>query len=153
MYDSFDDFLKAAIKQYYERGWKRKKGTFIALLIASGQTLSMAADSFKSGEGLKKVAYGAAGLVALRLALRFALGGPLGIILTGAAAASLVAYLVQHRKEVSKKLDRTRKLIEETRPKFDEIQGGHGAGRLSDAERNLMVEGLLKGFLDQLDAP
>ena len=151
MYDSFDDFLKAAIKQYYDRGWKRKKATFIALLIASGQALSMAADSVKSGEGLKKVAYGAAGLVALRLALRFALGGPLGILLTGAAAASLVAYMVQHRSEVSKKLDRAHRLIDETRPRFDEIQGAYRSGRHSEAERNLMVEGLLKGFLEQLD--
>jgi hypothetical protein len=151
MYDSFDDFLKAAVKQYYDRGWKRKKATFIALLIVSGQTLAMAAESLKSGEGLKKMAYGAAGLVALRLALRFALGGPLGILLTGAAAASLVAYLVQNRKEVAHKLDHVRKLVDHARPRFDEIQGGHRAGRHSEAERNLMVEGLLKNFLEQLD--
>ena len=99
----------------------------------------------------QKVAYGAAGLVALRLALRFALGGPLGIVLTGAAAVSLIAYLVQHRSEVSKKLDRAHRLIDETRPRFDEIQGAYRSGRHSEAERNLMVEGLLKGFLEQLD--
>lgn len=151
MYDSFDEFLKAAIKEYYDRGWKRRKGSFVALLIASGQTLSVAADSLKSGAGLKKAAYGAAGLVALRLALRFALGGPLGVLLTGAAAASLVAYLIRNREEVSKKLDHARQLIEETRPRYDEIQGGYRAGRHSETERNLMVEGLLKGFLAKLD--
>src|SRR5207237_1133168 len=53
MYDSFDDFLKAAVKEYAGRGWKNRKGTFAALLIASGQTLSMAADSLKTGDGLK----------------------------------------------------------------------------------------------------
>jgi hypothetical protein len=152
MYDSFDDFLKAAVKQYYDRGWRRNKGTFAALLIASGQALAMAADSVKSGEGLKKVAYGAAGVVALRILLRFALGGPLGIILTGASAAALVAYLVQNRGEVSKKIDHIRRLIEQTRPRFEELQGGYSAGRHTEAERNLMVEGLLKTFLEKVDA-
>ena len=49
----------------------------------------MAADSVKDGTGLKKAALGAAGVVALRIGLRYALSGPLGIILTGAAAVSL----------------------------------------------------------------
>jgi hypothetical protein len=152
MYDSFDDFLKTAVKQYYDRGWKSRKGPFAALLIASGQALSLATDSIKSGEGLKKVAYGAVGVVALRLALRFALGGPLGILLSGAAAASLVAYLIKHKDEVSGKIDQVRRLIDKTRPKFEEIQGAYGSGRYSEAERNLMMEGLLKGFLEQVDA-
>jgi hypothetical protein len=153
MYDSFEDFLKEAVKQYYGLGWKRRKGTFIALVIGSGQALSIAKDSMASGEGLKKIAMGAAGLVALQLALRVALGGPLGILLTGAAAASLLAYLVQNREEVGKKLDHVRRLIDETRPKFDELQGGYRAGRHSEAERNLMAEGLLKKFLEELDEP
>ena len=49
----------------------------------------MAVDSVKDGTGLKKAALGAAGVVALRIGLRYALSGPLGIILTGAAAVSL----------------------------------------------------------------
>jgi hypothetical protein len=153
MYDSYDDFLKAAVKQFYDRGWKSRKGTFAALVIGSGQALNLAADSVKSGEGLKKVAYGAVGVVALRIALRMLVGGPLGVLLTGAAAASLIAYFVKHREEVSKKLDQVRQVIDRTRPKFEEIQGNHRAGRYSDAERNLMIEGLLKGFLEQVDAP
>jgi hypothetical protein len=153
MYDSYDDFLKAAVKQFYDRGWKSRKGTFAALLIASGQTLSLAADSVRSGEGLKKVGYGVVGVVALRMALRLLVGGPLGVLLTGAAAASLVAYFVKHREEVSRKLDEVRQVIERTRPRFEEIQGNHRAGRYSDAERNLMLEGLLKTFLEQVDSP
>jgi hypothetical protein len=153
MYDSYDDFLKAAVKQFYDRGWKSRKGTFAALVMGSGQALSLAADSVKSGEGLKKAGYAVVGVVALRVALRLLVGGPLGILLTGAAAASLVAYFVKHREEVSKKLDQVRQVIERTRPKFEEIQGNYRAGRYSDAERNLMIEGLLKGFLEQVDAP
>src|SRR5262249_3190214 len=153
MYDSYDDFLKAAVKQFYDRGWKSRKGTFAALVIASGQAVSLAADSVKSGEGLKKVAYGAVGVVALRIALRMLVGGPLRVLPPGAAAESLVAYCVQQREEVPKKLDQVRQVIDRTRPKFEEIQGNHRAGRYSDAERNLMIEGLLKGFLEQVDAP
>src|SRR5258708_9116540 len=33
-YDTFEDFLQLAIKEYYERGWKHRRGNFIALLIA-----------------------------------------------------------------------------------------------------------------------
>ncbi len=38
IYRDFDNFLKIAIKEYYDRGWKSRKGNFIALLIASGLT-------------------------------------------------------------------------------------------------------------------
>jgi hypothetical protein len=152
MYDSFDEFLKAAIQQSYDRGWKHRKGTFLALLLASGQALSVAVDSVKSGEGLKKVAYGAAGVVALRLLWRFVLGGPLGLLLSAAAVASLGAYLLQNRGEVGHKLTVARRLIEETRGRFDEIQGGYRAGRHSQAERNLMIDGLLKGFLERMES-
>jgi hypothetical protein len=38
MYGSFDAFLKQAIREYYDRSWTTRKGNFIALLIASGQT-------------------------------------------------------------------------------------------------------------------
>src|SRR5690606_21446301 len=42
----FDDFLKVAIREYYDRGWATRKGNFIALLIGSGQTaLGLAKDS------------------------------------------------------------------------------------------------------------
>src|SRR5947208_14314392 len=95
VYDDYDGFLKQAIREYYDRGWKSRRGNFIALVIASGQVGSMAADSLRDGSGLKKAALGAAGVVALRLGLRYALSGPLGVILTGAAAVSAVGYLVK----------------------------------------------------------
>ena len=71
----------------------------------------MAADSLRDGSGLKKAAFGAAGVVALRLGLRYALSGPLGVILTGAAAVSAVGYLVKHQKEITSKVGGYRKLI------------------------------------------
>ena len=151
-YDTFDEYLRMALKEYYERGWKSRRGNFIGLVMASGQMTSMAADSIRDGSGLKKAALGAAGVVALRIGLRYALSGPLGVILTGAAAMSLGGYALKNRKEISAKVAGCRTLIADTRTRFEEIQGGYRAGRYDGASRNLMVDGLLKRFLDEVDA-
>ncbi len=150
-FDTYDQFLKQAIKDYYDRGWKTRKGNFVALLMASGQTASMAKDSLTGGEGLKRAALGAAGLVALRIGLAYALTGPLGILVTGLAAAGLVAFFIKNQKEISAKLPRYRKLIADTRVKFEEIQAGYRGNRYGASERNLMVDGLLKRFLADCD--
>ena len=152
VFDDYDAFLKQAIRDYYDQGWKSRRGNFIALVIASGQMGSMAADSIRDGSGLKKAALGAAGVVALRLGLRYALSGPLGMILTGAAALSAVSYGVKHQKEITGKVGTYRTLIASTRTRFEETQGGYRAGRYDAASRNLMVDGLLKRFLEDIDA-
>ena len=151
VYDDYDAFLKQAIRQYYERGWKSRKGNFIALVIASGQMASMAKDSVADGSGLKKAAIGAASVVALRFAWRYFLAGPLGMIVGVAALGSAVAYLGKHQKEVTGKIQPFRTLVSETRTRFEEIQGGYRAGRYDQAGRNLMVDGLLQQFLRQVD--
>jgi hypothetical protein len=150
-FDDFDAFLRQGVREYYERAWKARRGTFIALVMSSGQVTSMAVDSVRDGTGLRKAALGAAGVVALRFGLRYFLGGPVGILLSAAVVGSAVAYLVKNKKEITEKLEPCRVLITDTRTKFDEIQGGYRAGRYDAAGRNLMVEGLLKRFLDQLD--
>jgi hypothetical protein len=150
-YDTFEDYLKLAIKEYYERGWKSRRANFIALVIASGQMASVAKDAVSGEKGLRNVAVGAAGAVALRFALRWALGGPLGILLTAATAASLVAYFVRNQKEISQKIGRFREQIAEERKKFEETQSGYRANRYDARERNLMVDGQLKRFLADLD--
>jgi hypothetical protein len=152
VFDDYDAFLKQAIRDTYDRGWKSRRGTFIALVIASGQMTSMAADSLKDGTGFKKAALGAAGVVALRIGLRYALSGPLGVILTGAAAVSLASYLVTNQKEITAKVSAFRTLIAETRTRFEETQGGYRAGRYDAASRNLMVDGLIKRFLEEVEA-
>ena len=78
--------------------------------------------------------------------------GPLGIILTGAAAVALVGYLVKNQKEIPARSASYRTLIADTRTRFEEAQGGYRAGRYDAASRNLMVDGLLKRFLDEVDA-
>jgi len=152
VFDDYDAFLKQAIRDFYDQGWKSRRGSFIALVIASGQAGSIAADSIRDGSGLKKAALGAAGVVALRIGLRYALSGPLGVILTGAAAVSLASYLVKNQKEITGKVSKFRTIIAETRTRFEETQGGYRAGRYDAASRNLMVDGLLKRFLDEIDA-
>jgi hypothetical protein len=151
VYDDYDAFLKRAIREYYDRGWKSRKGNFIALVIASGQMASMAKDSVADGSGLKKAAIGAASVVALRLAWRYFLAGPLGVIVGVAALGSAVAYLGRHQKEVTGKIQSYRTLVSETRTRFEDIQGGYRAGRYDQAGRNLMVDGLLQQFLRQVD--
>jgi hypothetical protein len=150
-FDSFDDFIKQALKDYYDRGWKTRKGNFVALLVASGQTVAMARDSLSGGKGLQRAAIGAAGLVALRIGLSFALTGPLGLLVTGVAAVSLVAFFVKNQKEISQKLPRYRTLIADARVRFEEIQSGYRANRYAARERNLMVDGLLKRFVADCD--
>ena len=153
VYTDFDSFLKVAIKEYYDRGWTSRRGNFIALLIGSGQTtLSMAKDSVVDGTGTKKIAIGAALLLALRVGLRYALGGPLGLVLTVAAGASMVSFFIKNQKDIVKKVGVYRGLIIDTRAKYDELQNSWRSGKHQATERNLMVDGLLKRFLEDLDA-
>lgn len=152
VFDDFDAFVKQAVREAYDRNWKDKRGHFIAFLLASGQGASLAADSVRDGSGLRKAAMGAAGVVALRLALRYVLSGPFGVILTGAAAVSAASYLARHQKEISAKMGACKILVAEARTKFEETQGGYRAGRYDAAARNLMVQGLLKELMEKVDA-
>ena len=151
IYTEFDAFLKEAIHEYYQSTGKLEKGNFIALVIASGEVASLALDQVKSGEGMKKVAIGAAGLIALRLGLRFVVGGPLGIVLAGATAASLVAYFMRNRGEIKDRIVRYRELVGELRRAYEKLQDDRRDGRLDDTQRNLMVDGLMKRFLADLE--
>ncbi|MCC6751267.1 MAG: hypothetical protein IT371_26680 [Deltaproteobacteria bacterium] len=151
-HEDFDAFLKEAIHAYYERSGKKNKGSFIALIIASGEMGSLAVDSFKSGSGMKKMALGAAGVVALRLGLKYALSGPLGALLLSATAASLITYFVRNRGEIAGKISRYRQLVRELRGSFDKLQSDCRDGRLTAEQRNLMLDGLQMRFLADLDA-
>ena len=152
MYRDFDSFLKVAIRQYYDRGWASRKGNFIALLIASGQTaFALAKDSVVDGSATKKLAIGATAVLALRIGLRYALGGPLGLVLTFAAGASMISYFVRNQKDIIKKVGIYKHVIEEGNENYEEIQAGWRDGRYDAVERNLMVDGLLKRFIEQID--
>lgn len=153
LYTSWDAFLKTAIKEYYDRGWTTRKGNFIALLIAAGQkSLSLAKDSVVDGSGTKKVALGAGLLLALRIGLRYALGGPLGLVLTVAAGASMVSYFVRNQKDIIKKVSSYRTVIADSEKRYDEVQVGWRDGKYQITDRNLMIDGLMKQFISQIDA-
>ncbi len=151
VYDTFDDFLKVAIREFYGLHGKTRPAQFIALLIASGQALGVVKDSFSGEKGLKKVAIGAGLAVALRLALRYALSGPLGLLITAGTLASLLAVLASNQKQVRAKIGVFRDVIQQSRVRYDEIQGGYSANRYPVEDRNLMIDGLLKRFLADLD--
>src|SRR5678810_118165 len=120
IYSSFDAFLKQGIKEYYDRGWTTRRGNFIALLIASGQTaFALAKDSVVDGTGTKRVAIGAAAVLALRIGLRYAVGGPLGLVLTVAAGASMVAYFIRNQKDIVKKVGIYKGVIAESHKRYE----------------------------------
>jgi len=152
LYTAWDAFLKQAIREYYDRSWVTRKGNFIALLIASGQTsLALAKDSMIDGSGTKKVAIGAGLLLALRIGLRYAIGGPLGLVLGVAAGASMVSYFIKNQKDIVKKVGSYRTVIAEHAKRYDEVQAGWRDGKYQVTDRNLMIDGLMKQFITQVD--
>lgn len=152
LYGSFDAFLKQAIREYYDRGWTTRKGNFIALLIASGSTsMALAKDSVVDGSGTKKVAIGAGLAIALRVGLKYALGGPLGLVLSVAAGASMVAYFVRNQKDIVKKVSKYKTTIADTQKRYDEVQAGWRDGKYEIIDRNLMIDGLMKQLINQVD--
>jgi len=152
LYTTWDAFLKQAIRDYYDRSWTTRKGNFIALLIAAGQTsLALAKDSVVDGSGTKKVAIGAGLLLALRIGLRYALGGPLGLVLGVAAGASMVSYFIRNQKDIIKKVGSYRAVIAEHEKRYGDVQGGWRDGKYQITERNLMIDGLMKQFITQVD--
>ena len=152
LYQDFDSFLKIAIREYYDRGWSTRRGNFIALLIASGQTaVALAKDSVMDGTGTKKMALGAASVVALRVGLKYAIGGPLGMVLTVAASASMVSYFFRNQKDIVRKVGVYRKVIAESQVRYDEVQAGWKDGRYGTTDRNLMIDGLMKRFISEID--
>lgn len=152
IYVNFDAFLKQALKEYYDRGWTTRKGNFIGLLIASGTTsFALAKDSMTSGQGAKKVAIGAGLVLALRIGLRYAIGGPLGLVLTVAAGASMVTYFIRNQKDIVKKVGIYKGVIAESHKRYEEIHAGWRDGKYPQTDRNLMVDGLMKRFIAQVD--
>ena len=152
MYGSFDAFLKQGIREYYDRGWTTRKGNFIALLIAAGSTsMALAKDSVVDGSGTKKVAIGAGLAIALRVGLRYALGGPLGLVLSVAAGASMIAYFVRNQKDIVRKVGIYKTTIADTEKRYEEVQSGYRDGKYQINDRNLMVDGLMKQFINHVD--
>jgi hypothetical protein len=152
IYSAYDAFLKQAIKEYYDRSWTTRRGNFIALLIASGSTsFALAKDSVVDGQGAKKVAIGAGLVILLRVGLKFAVGGPLGLVMTVASGAAMVAYFIRNQKDIVTKVGKYKTVIADSHKRFDEIQTGWRDGKHQITDRNLMIDGLMKQFITTVD--
>jgi len=150
-YESYEGFLKAAIRTYWENGAKSKVN-FLALLFASKEAWQVAWGKVASPGAGKKILTGAAGAAALTLLLRTVVGGPIGILLTGASIASLVAIYVKNHTRIWLKVDRYKIVIDEYKTAYEEIRSDWVEGGLKDSQRDLMVDGLLSRFLVELDS-
>ena len=148
-YKSFDGFLKAAIKSYWDQGGDRVN--FISLLLATREAWEVAwGEVTQPGTG-KKVLTGAAGAAAVLVVLRLLLGGPIGLILTAASVASLGALYVRNHRKIWAQQDRYKALIGQYRVKHQQVRGKFVDGTIDDDERDLMVEGLLRRFMEEID--
>jgi len=150
VYENFDAFMQQVIKETYERGWKRPE--FVALVLASGELIPLAWGRMKQS-GVRELVLGAAGVVALRVALRYLLSGPLGIVLTGFSVATLISFFWQHQQEVLARRTPYKQMIGNTRDKFEDIQARYRDGRYDAGERALLVEGILRRLLAEVEAP
>ncbi|MCA9615740.1 MAG: hypothetical protein KC586_23450 [Myxococcales bacterium] len=145
-FDSYQDFLRTAVRRYWDRKGSSKV-TFLALMFATRQAWGVAAQRGFSAETGKKALTGAAGVAAATVLIRIFLGGPLGLLLAGASAVSLIAVYGKNQEAIWKKVLRFRSVIDEYEDKYEGVSNREG----SSEDRDLMMEGLLGRFLDELD--
>ncbi|PRP90266.1 hypothetical protein ENSA5_66100 [Enhygromyxa salina] len=150
VYESFDAFMQHVIQDVYGRGAKRPE--FVALVLASGELIPMAWGRVKKA-GVRDLALGAAGVVALRFGIRWLLAGPLGVILTGFTIATLISFFWSNQREVMARRKPYKQLISETHEKYEDIQSRYRDGRYDAGERALLVEGLLRRLLTEIEQP
>ena len=149
-YVTFQGFLRSAITQYWERRGSSRV-TFLALLLATREAWGVALDKTLDVESGKKVLRGAAGVAGVTVLLRLFLGGPIGVLLTGASVVSLVAVYAKNHDRVWAKQERIRGLVVSYRSDHERVLAEFRAGQFGTHERDLMVDGLMGRFLLALD--
>ncbi len=150
VYENFDSFMQQVIKDTYDRGAKRAE--FVALMLASGELIPMAWGRMRKS-GVRELAVGAAGVVALRYAIAYVVSGPIGLALTGFTIATLISFFWSNQKEVLARRVPYKQLINDTREKYEDIQARYRDGRYDAGERALLIEGLLRRMLSEIEAP
>jgi hypothetical protein len=148
-YETYDGFLKTAIKSYWDQGADRVN--FIALLLASREAWEVAWSGVRAPGTGKKILTGAAGAAAVVVLLRALLGGPIGLILTGASVASLGALYVRNHKRIWAQQSRYKEMIGQFRIKHQQVRTKFVDGAIDGDERDLMLDGLMRRFLEELD--
>lgn len=151
-YETFEGFLQSAIKAYWESPG-RSRTNFLSLLLATRKAWQVAWDEATEPATGKKILTGAAGAAAIAVLVRVFLGGPIGILLTGASVASLVAIYAKNHKRIWAQAERYRGLVETYRRRFAEVRDEYVDGKLRREQRDLMIDGLMRRFLTDLEAP
>jgi hypothetical protein len=149
VYASYDGFLKTVIESYWET--RRNTPHFLALLLASREAWSVAWAGVSSSDTQQRALMGAGGAAALYVLLRLFIGGPIGLVLTGVSIASLVAAYSSNHRRIWDQQDRYRKLIADYRVKYDKVRADWLEGTISEENRDLMIEGLLNRFMEEMD--
>lgn len=149
-FESYGGFLRTAILRYWDRKGSSRV-TFLALLFATRQAWSVALEKGLSIDSGKKVLTGAGAVAAGAMLIRLFLGGPLGLLLTGASAVSLLAVYGKNSEAIWKKVPRFHGIIDAYEDHWREVHDQHGAGDMDAERRDLIMEGLVARFLDELD--
>lgn len=150
VYTSYDGFLKTTIETYWNK--RRDQIHFVALLLASREAWEVAWDGIRAPGTGNKVLTGAAGATAVYVALRLLIGGPIGMVLTGVSIASLVTVYVQNHRRIWDQQERYGKLIGEYRVRYDQIRAKYVEGLVDEQQRDLMIDGLMNRFFEDIDA-
>ena len=63
----------------------------------------------------------------------------------------MIAYFIRNQKDIVKKVGIYKTTIADMHKKYDDIQSGWRDGKYKDTDRNLMIDGLMKQFITQVD--
>ena len=63
----------------------------------------------------------------------------------------MVSYFIRNQKDIVKKVGVYKTTIADVEKKYTEIQAGWRDGKYQIGERNLMIDGLMKQFITQVD--
>lgn len=150
VYASYDGFLKTTIETYWSK--RRNQIHFVALLLASREAWEVAWGGVTAPGTGQRALTGAAGAAAIYVALRLLIGGPIGLVLTGVSLASLVTIYVQNHRRIWDQQERYKKLIAAYRVKYDQIKAKYVEGVIDESQRDLMIDGLMNRFFEDIDA-
>lgn len=153
MYDTVDELLKSILRDYYEKQGNTSIGklNFLILLFASGEFIPTIQDKLKDISIEKKLLSSAAAIVFFRFILKKIFSGPLSIILSTTAIASLVMVFINNYSKIISNIESYKEKIDKLKNDYDDIQQKYHEGKYSLEERNLIIEGLKTRFLMELN--
>lgn len=150
---TYEDFLKVSIKRYWEAPGSSKR-TFLALLLATEEAWSVAWDETKKAGFARPLIAGAASIATIAVVLRFLWSGPLGVLVTGVSAGSLALLYASEPEAIRARAETVKQVVALYRTELDGLLEERRSRHMRDAQWELMMEGLMGRFLDDLhEAP